>query len=262
MSEAGATTSGGLLDGCVEFEQPARGYRAAIDPVLLAASVQLTRGDVLELGAGAGAATLCLAHRQPDLRIVALEIDPDMAALARRNVASNRMAERVEIVVADIGRLPPALLGRFDAVFCNPPFDAAARASPSPHPDKRRATTEDGAALRDWIDAASRALKPRGALQMIHRADRLAELLAALAPRYGDIETIPLWPRANEPAKRVILRARRDARGPSILQAGLVLHDRTGAFTPAAEFVLRAGAALDAALAMQRDACPAAGPDA
>ncbi len=197
----------------------------------------------------------------------AFPMSPEHVVLTKSAAATQlvaaALAELAEPgVVADVRHLPSALLGRFDAVFCNPTFDAVARASPSPHPDKRRANTEDGAALIDWIDAASRALKPRGKLQMIHRADRLAELFAALAPGYGDIETIPLWPRANEPAKRVILRARRDARGPSILQPGLVLHDRAGGFTPAAESVLRAGADLDAALAMPRDACPAAGPDA
>ncbi len=262
MSASAATTSGALLGGRVQFEQPAQGYRAAIDPVLLAAAMPLAHGSVLELGAGAGAATLCLAHRRPALTIVALEIDAGMAALARRNIERNLMTSRVEILVADVGDLPAALNGRFDAVFFNPPFEPAARASPSPHPDKRRAHAEGAAGLDAWIDAAHRALKPRGRVLLIHRADRLAEILAALAPRYGDIETIPLWPRAGEVAKRVIVRARRDARGLGVLSPGLVLHDATGAFTPAADQILRAGAAIDDVMAHRRDACSPAMPDA
>ena len=257
MSDA-ETSSGALLGGRVSFEQPARGYRVAIDPVLLAAAVPLSRGAVLELGTGAGAAMLCLAHRQPALTILAVEIDPVMTALASRNIERNLMAARVQAMVGDVQCLPPDLNGRFDAVFFNPPFEAASRTSPSPHPDRRRATTEGAATLLDWIAAAHRALKPRGALQIIHRADRLAELLAALVPRFGDIETIPLWPRAGQAAKRVILRARRDASGPCVLSPGLVLHDARGAFTPAADRILRAGAGIDDML----DACSPQEPDA
>ncbi len=262
MSTPASTTTGALIGGRVHFEQPAQGYRAAIDPVLLASAVKLARGSVLELGAGAGAATLCLAHRQPGLTILAVEIDHDMAALARRNVARNEMTSRVEILVADVADLPVSLSGRFDAVFFNPPFDPAARSSPSPHPDKRRAHAEGAATLGDWIAAAHRALKPRGLVHLIHRADRLADLLAALLPRFGDIETIPLWPRAGEAAKRVIVRAQRDARGPCVLSSGLVLHEASGAFTLAVERVLRAGAAIDDVLGQQGDACSPGSPDA
>lgn len=259
MSGRDDTTSGTLLDGRVIFEQPVHGYRAAIDPVLLAAAVPVAHGRALELGAGSAAASLCLARRCPGLAIVAVEIDAATAALARRNAAANGFATRLEVMTADVAALPPALRGDFDAVLFNPPFDTSARANPSPDAGRRRAHVEGDAPLATWISAARRALKPRGRLALVHRSERLPEILALLADGFGDIEIVPLWPAAARPAKRVILRARSGARGGAVLQAGLVLHAPGGAFTAAAERLLRGGESLDAVLA---DACAAAHRDA
>lgn len=130
--------------------------------MLLAAAVPPTRGRALELGAGAGAASLCLAWRDVDLTLVAVEIDPASAALARRNVAANGFAARVEVIAADVAALPAELTGAFDTVFFNPPFEVAERASPSPDDDRRRAHVEGAEPLAAWIAAAHRCLKPRG----------------------------------------------------------------------------------------------------
>ncbi|MBM3477594.1 MAG: methyltransferase [Alphaproteobacteria bacterium] len=262
MEEDGATTHGTLLGGRVAFEQPAAGYRAAIDPVLLAAAVVPEQGAALELGAGTGAASLCLAWRCPALSIVALELAASPAALARRNVAANGFGGRVEVVEADVARLPPGLAARFDAVFMNPPFAPAGSSSPSPLVARRRAHVEgEDAGLEAWVEAARRALRPRARLAMVHRAERLPAILALLAPAFGDIEVVPLWPAVGQPARRVVVRARRGARGGAALSPGLALHEAGGAFTAAAQAVLRDGTSLDDAIAGAR-ACGPAAPDA
>lgn len=261
MDDDSATTHGTLLAGRLAFEQPATGYRAAIDPVLLAAAVRPARGAAIELGAGSGAASLCLAWRCPALSIVALELAASPAALARRNIAANGLDARVEVVEADVERMPPGLAGRFDAVFMNPPYAPAGSSSPSPRAAKRRAHVEGAGGLGSWIAAARRVLRARGRLAMIHRAERLPEILALLAPGFGDMEVVPLWPKPGEPARRVVVRARLGARGGAILSPGLVLHHPGGAYTEAAQAVLRDGASLDDAIAGAR-ACGPAAPDA
>jgi tRNA1(Val) A37 N6-methylase TrmN6 len=95
-----------------------------------------------------------------------------------------------------------------------------------------------------WLDACVRRLAPRGRLTLVHRADRLDHVMAALAGRLGAITIFPLWPTAGEPAKRVLATGRKGARGPARLSPGLILHDRDGRFTPEAEAVLRDGAPL------------------
>jgi len=238
-----------LLGGSVRLCQPRDGYRAAIDPIFLAASVPAHIGDrILELGVGTNAAALCLARRVPGCGVVGLERQRSVAALAARNAALNGMADRVEIVVGDVLD-PPASVKtrRFDHVMANPPYLPPGRADRR-NPDGRDASNVEGDAdLRAWVDCALRRVKPRGTVTFIHRADRLDALLAAFEGRAGGIAVVPLWPKSGMAAKRVIVRARTGVATPLVLTAGLVLHRPDGSFTQAAERILREGAALEPA---------------
>lgn len=236
MTETGTDT---LLGGRVVFAQPARGYRAAIDPVLLAAAAG-TPKRALDLGCGAGAALLCLLARAPDALAVGVERDPAMAELARANIAANRFESRARILEADIARFAE---GGFDLVLANPPYLEASRADPSPDPGKRAADVESDLPLSAWVAAAAKAAAPKGRILFVQRADRLDDLLAAMAG-LGEIVVFPLWPRAGEAAKRVLVRARVGARTPLVLAPGLVLHASDGKFTARAEAILRDGAEL------------------
>ncbi len=244
---AEATTADSLLGGKIVFYQPAEGYRAAIDPVLLAAAVPAQAGDaVLDLGCGAGAATLCLAHRVPDCRVVGLEIDPALVALARTNAGENGFGNRVEIVAGNAVAPPATIASRqFDCVMVNPPYRAEGSGTPSPDAARQRANEETSEAdLAAWIAAALRLVKPKGTIVLIHRADRLDDAIAALHGQAGEIAIVPLWPKSGRPAKRVILRARKGIRAGVRLLPGLVLHEAGGEFTRAADAILREGGAL------------------
>jgi tRNA1(Val) A37 N6-methylase TrmN6 len=242
-----ATTADSLLGGKVIFYQPAEGYRAAIDPVLLAAAAPARAGDhVLDLGAGAGAASLCLARRVPDCRVTGLEIDPAMVSIARTNAAENGFGERIAFHVGNVAAPPKALRPEsFDAVMLNPPYRAEGSGTASPDAIKQRANEEGEADLRVWLGTALEMVKPKGAVVIVHRADRLDEIVALLQGKAGEIAVLPLWPKAGKPAKRVVLRARKGIRTGTAMLPGLVLHERDGKYTPAAEAVLRDGGALD-----------------
>jgi tRNA1(Val) A37 N6-methylase TrmN6 len=251
----GTVTEDRLLNGRVRLLQPAQGYRAAIDPVLLAAATPAEEGDrVLDLGCGAGAASFCLAARLPGVRVAGLELQAEAADLARRNAALNDVATRVRITLGDAalapahlpsGSDPDLVAGRFDHVMTNPPFYPGGRHTRSPRAGKAVSHGEGTADLATWVAAAARLLAPRGTLTMIHRADRVDEILARLAGRFGAVVLYPLWPRAGAEAKRILIRARLGARTPARLLPGLVLHGEGGRYTPAADAVLRDGAALD-----------------
>lgn len=236
MSE---TAEDALLGGRVRFAQPARGYRAAIDPVLLAAAAGTPR-RALDLGCGAGAALLCLLARVPGVHALGVERDPALAALARANLAANGFEDRARIATGDLSALGE---GGFDLVLANPPYLEAARAAPSPDPMKRAADVEGDAKLADWVAAAIRAATPKGHVLFVQRADRLADLLAALG-KLGEIVVFPLWPRAGAAAKRVLVRARVGSRAPLALAAGMVLHEADGKYTARAEAILRDGGEL------------------
>ena len=245
MSELGseALTSDRLLDGRVAFAQPQTGLRSAIDPILLAAALPDASAGMLaaDLGMGAGAASLCLAVRLAGACVVGLEIDPALVRLARANALANGFGARLHVVVGDVAR-PPFKRESFDEVMVNPPYLEPARATAPPGAAKARASVEGGADLAVWVKTALALARSGGAVTFIHRADRLADLLAALGA--GGVVIFPFWPRHGEPAKRVIVRARKGSRARLSLGPGLVLHEADGRYTPAAEAILRAGQGL------------------
>lgn len=230
-----------VLGGRVTLWQPAKGYRTSTDAVLLAAAVRATAGQrLLDLGAGVGAVGLCIAARIDGVAVEGLELQPGLVELAARNAALTGVAGRVQFHSGDVSA-PPATLaaGGFDHVVMNPPYAEAGEGRP-PEAEQRRISFVAGndAPLPVWIACARWMLKDRGRLVLIHRADRTDRIIAGLVPHFGAIEILPLWPRAGEAAKRVIIRARKGVATPATLHPGLVLHAPDGGWTPEAEAIL------------------------
>ena len=248
---AGETREDRLLGGRVRLIQPVRGYRAATDPVLMAAAVPARPGEsVLDLGCGVGAAMFCLAARVPGLDLHGLEVQPEYLEIAIENARLNDASAALH--EGDVSAPPEALRQlAFDHVMLNPPYHGADTGLASPIAGRDRAHRESGAMLADWIATALRRLKPHGRLTVIHRAERLPELLRLIDGPAGSILLKPLVPRTGRAAKRVIVQARKGAKGPFRLLSPLTLH--AGArhlrdaddFTPEAAAILRDAAALD-----------------
>jgi tRNA1(Val) A37 N6-methylase TrmN6 len=240
------TTEDAVLDGRVRLLQPVRGYRAGADAALLAAACDARNGErVIEAGCGAGAALLAAAVRRPQARFTGLERDPAAAALARRNVAENGLADRVEIREGDVAQRFSALgLPVFDAALSNPPFFDEPAALRPPSPERRGAWIADDG-LAAWIGFLKKAVREGGTITVIHRADRLADLLALLGDKCGSFQVRPVHPFADAPAKRVLVRAVKTGKAPLQLLPALVLHDRAGGkHTGEAEAILRGRAEL------------------
>jgi tRNA1(Val) A37 N6-methylase TrmN6 len=244
-----------LLGGTLRLNQPARGHRAGTDAVLLAACAA-TRGaeTIVDLGAGVGTVGLILAGRNPDASVVLVERDPDFVALARENAALNGYSARVTTVCADIAG-PARVLHAAglterlaDLVVTNPPFLSEGRARSSPLASRKAAHVMPAArafGLESWIRAARRILKPRGRLVMIHRADALPEILAALRTGFGGVAIRPVYPKEAVPAIRVIISAVSQSKTPASLLPGLILHEADGRFTSQAEAIHRGNGLLD-----------------
>ena len=237
MSE---TTLDTFLNGRVALRQTRAGFRAGLDAVMLAAAVPAVAGDtVLELGVGAGAASLCVAARIPDCTVAGVEIDPLLASLANDNVQANGMAARVRVAACDVFDLPPELKREFAHVLCNPPFHDGGEVSPDAARDR---ALRDQGELGAWMETGLKRTMSGGTFTAIVRADRMSEALARLPDR--GVSILPLWPRTGEPAKRIILQTRKGSRAASALLPGLVLHNADGSYTRGAENVLRDAAAL------------------
>ncbi|WP_300297087.1 methyltransferase [Ferrovibrio sp.] len=245
----GNHTRDALLGGLVQLEQPRKGQRASADAVMLAAAVPARPGQqVLELGCGSGVGMLCLAARVPTAKVDGVELQPDLVALCARNIAANRMEERLRVAAGDIRRRVSGIApNSYDHVFANPPYFDSQRHRASPHAGRAAARSEmEDADLDHWIAAMLRHARPGGGLTLIHKADRLPDLLAALSPKAGAIRVIPLWSKPGQPAKRVILRAIKGSKAPLIFDPGVLLHRPDGSYFPEVDAVLRQGAAFPA----------------
>ena len=212
-----------FLGGRVTLRQPRRGFRSGIDAVLLAAAVDAAPGQsVLELGCGAGAASLCLAARVPGLVLSGLEIQPDYAALAVENAARNGVA--MTVATGDLQHMPPKLAAQgFDHVMANPPYYLPGKRGAAQNPGRERALAA-ATPLEAWIDAATRRLNPGGWLTMIQKAPRLGDMISALDSRLGSVTIKPIAPRKGRAAELVILRARKGGRADLILANPLISH--------------------------------------
>ena len=235
MSEA--LTLDRFLGGRVLAKQPARGFRAGHDTVLLAAAVSAQTGDkILELGSGVGIASLCLATRVGGVSITGIEIDPDLVRTANENAALNKLETHLRFHEGDAAHFQAQ--SAFTQVFFNPPFyPETGQASPSA--ERERAKKGDGALIADWAGAGLAALAPGGTLTIILRADRAEECVKACAgcrARY-----FPLFPKQGEQPKRLILRLVKGEVGAPLWCKGLVLHQEDGKPTDEAEAVLRHG---------------------
>jgi tRNA1(Val) A37 N6-methylase TrmN6 len=237
-----------VLGGRLRLLQPRRGHRFGHDAILLAAAVAAKAGDRgVELGAGVGAAGLALAMRVSGLSLTLVEIDPALTALASENAKRNGLGDRVSARCVDIAAaaaefaaagLAPASA---DFVLTNPPFNNPVRHNASPDPDRRAAHVSGS--LAPWLEAAARLLRDLGSLTLIFRADGFADLVTLLQADFGSISVIPIYPRPESPAIRIIVSAIKGGRAPLTLRPGLVLNDDRGP-TADAEAILRDGVPL------------------
>ncbi|MBI5262270.1 MAG: methyltransferase [Bradyrhizobium sp.] len=226
-------TEDAFLGGQLRLRQPRSGHRAGHDAILLAAATSARAGErVVDLGAGVGTAGLALAKRVAGIDLTLVEIDPELAALARANAASNAIPAQVAVLDVTAGaeafaaaELPP---DGVDAVLMNPPFNDPERHRASPDRARHSAHVAMADTLSAWVHAARRILKSGGVLTLIWRADGLADVLAALSRGFGSLAILPVHGEAARPAIRVLVRAVKGGRAPTQILPGLMLNEEAG----------------------------------
>jgi tRNA1(Val) A37 N6-methylase TrmN6 len=253
MTAEDATTVDVFLGGRFTAEQPRQGFRSGLDSVLLAAAVPVGEGAeiVLDCGAGVGVVGLAIAARCPRARVLFVEREADLACLARANVERNGgLAERLAVIEADIG-LPARELARLgvgaasvDHAVANPPYFEEGAGVAARVAGRARARAMPAGELERWSRFLARVVRPGGSLTMIHRTAALAEVLAALAGRFGAVRVRPLLSTPGSDAKRFILQARKGSRAPLALASPLIVHEPAGGYSATVEQVLREAAAL------------------
>nr|WP_321458104.1 methyltransferase [uncultured Cohaesibacter sp.] len=253
--DAGTMSEDDFLGGRISLLQPRKGHhRSGTDAVLLAACTPAKAGDlVVDLGSGVGAAGLCVAVRVGALRLLAVEIDPDVAAMAAANMArSVEHLSAASVICSDVSlrgeaRKEAGLIENLaDHVIANPPYYQPERFQTSPNEARATAHMLTDEGMEPWFRTAVSILKSKGTFTVVQRADELPALLKLMEGRFGGITVQPFSAREGEAAHRVVVQGRKQSRAPFRLLPTIALHD-AGSDTPGArvEAVHRHGAAID-----------------
>jgi tRNA1(Val) A37 N6-methylase TrmN6 len=238
-----------LLGGRLTLEQPLRGHRAGTDAIVLAAAVPGDFVGVLaDAGAGVGTAGLTAGLFKPGRDLLLIEREPELAGLAMRNLAANGLKGLVvacDLLDPKSRRAAGLMEGMADLVISNPPFLDPGQGHASPDDLRARAHVLDQiGGIESWIRACVAIGSAQAEIILIHRADRLGELLAALQGRTGAISVIAIHPRIRDEASRVLIRAKKGSRAPLRLMPPLVLHEADGCFTAQAQAIHRGEATI------------------
>jgi len=238
-----------LLRGRVKLLQPKIGFHASTDSVFLAAAVPVKdKYKVLDVGCGVGSVGLCVLARNKNISLTGIDIQPELIDLAHQNAGLNDVEDQARFFHGDIKAEKHTDDNSFNVVVMNPPYLESGAHTPSP--EKIKATSHgegaSGASLADWIKYAHRKLKQGGPLTLIHRADRLDDVIMELEKKrwFGSVVVYPLWSHAGEDAKRVIIQARKERYAPIVLKAGMVIHQKNGQYTSTAQMILSDAAAI------------------
>ena len=205
-----------------------------LDAVLLADFASPRPGEmVVELGAGTGVIALLLAAKEPACRIRSLELMPQMADMARRSVALNDLAWRIEIIEGDM-RQAANLLGKATCrlVVSNPPYYASGRGRENAAELFAAARSELYCTIFDLVRESAALLRPLGEFCLIHRASRLAEVLEALYAVDLRLQTLRLvQPFADKPANLFLLKAQKGGKAETVLPPPLIIYESPGKYT-------------------------------
>jgi tRNA1Val (adenine37-N6)-methyltransferase len=171
-----------LFRGRLRILQKREGYRFSMDSVILARFAQIRPGDrAIDLGAGCGVISLILGLDGKAASLDAIEIQEDLADLARRNVSINRMERLIRVHCADVlhssALFPPGIFG---LVISNPPFRRLDAGTINPHPQKALARHEITGSLEAVLYAARYLLRHQGRVALVYPAHRLVHLLTRL----------------------------------------------------------------------------------
>jgi tRNA1(Val) A37 N6-methylase TrmN6 len=252
-TKAGSRTRDAFLGGRVTLVQPREGHRAGLDAALLQALVPASASGVaVDLGSGVGTVAFSIAARAPGLSAIGIERDADLVACGRAALklsANTSFANRVRLIAADASNAEAvrnAVSSDADFVLMNPPFDTEGSGRRSPDARRRQAHLAADGLLQAWLATAAAILRPGGTVALIHRAEALTDVLAALAPRFGAIRVLAVHPKAGAKASRILVGARRGRRTPLAIAPPLVLHAPNGTWTAEADAVLRGEAELAA----------------
>lgn len=220
--------------------QKKEAFRFGVDAILLSHFVRVKRNQrVLDLGTGTGILPILLAAKTEASWITGLEIQPDIAAMAKRSVEGNGLENRIEIVEGDLKRIT-AFLGAatYDVVVTNPPYTRVGSGLKNPDDSKAIARHELYCTLEDVLKCAAKMLKPQGEFYMVHRPDRLTDVLEGMRRLRIEPKILRLvCPREGEAPSLILVKGIRNGKPGLTIMPQLIIYDKDGQYTPETQLI-------------------------
>ena len=209
-------------------------YCFSSDAVLLANLVKASRNDtIIDFGTGSGVIAILALAKTKASKAIGFEIQKDMAALAKRNVQINNLESKIEIINDDI-KNASKILGKesVKVVVCNPPYFKASAGVKSENGPVALSRTESSATLEDIVKSASDILKYSGKFYMIHKSERLSEVLTTLSNNKLEPKNLTLiYPKASKNVDTFIVEAQKCG-APGLKIDSVVVYEENGEMTP------------------------------
>ena len=219
-----------FLDGQIRLFQPEKGYRVSMDPFFLCRHVEPKEDQrILDIGCGSGIMPILLARKNPAVHITGIEIQPELARIARCNVEANHMESRITILDKDAKKLTrPDLSGPVDLIVSNPPFKKKNSGRLNPSGQKAVARHEIELTLEDLLRQSNALLSRGGTVFLIFPAERIPEILVLMEKyRIQPAMIRFVHPRRPDPAKLVIVSGMKSGAGlPDIVSPLFIYNDR------------------------------------
>jgi tRNA1Val (adenine37-N6)-methyltransferase len=227
-----------FFDGKIVLNQPESGYRFSIDAVILSHLVRPSPGEtVLDLGTGCGVIPIMLAFRHPEIRVIGVEIQPDLSRIARRNVADNHLSDRIRLVGKDIKTLSLVDIGGpVDTVVTNPPYRKLESGKINADSQRAVARHELKIDLEAVLLTAWRMLRRSGRLFIIYPSVRTVDLLAAIRSSGLEPKNLTMiHSKPESPARLVAVTGVKGGRPGLDVVPPLHLYHEDGTYTRAIE---------------------------
>ena len=217
-----------FFNGKLQIVQKKKGYRFSVDAILLSQFVKIRKNErVIDLGTGCGILPLLLSQTTKASFFVGVEIQKGLAECAEKNVALNRLEDRISILKRDLRELKETFSpGSFDVAISNPPYRKRRTGRINPSTEKAIARHEMIGTLEDLISIASYLLPPKGRCYLIFPALRAVDLFVAL--RGGKLEPKRLQfvhPRIAEEAKFILVESVKESGVELKIMDPLILHE-------------------------------------
>lgn len=214
--------------------QNKNGFCFGMDSVLLSDfAKEINNSKVIDLGTGTGILPILLSAKTKNTKFVGVEIQQEVAEMANRSVYLNNLQNRIEIINDNIKNLKNKYSTcTFDAVISNPPYKKEGTGMKNVQENKLISRHEITANLEDFIEVSKYLLKDKGSLYLVHRPERLVDILYVLRKYKIEPKKIKMIsPHINDEPNLVLIKAVKNAKPFLKIEKPLYIYDNNGTYT-------------------------------